>query len=105
MPKRHKQQQTSTSRAPDSTSNAVRGESNNVPDERSEGEGPQTPRVGLRQFVEDIKGKQHRVIEMRIILICSLGVFSKVLFSEALAKKEEEYGVVTYGILAFAARK
>ena len=48
-----------------------------------EGEGEALARrTGLRGFVEQTRGKQHRVIEMRITLVGSFGMAARVLFSD-----------------------
>ena len=50
-----------------------------------EGEGRQT---NFRQFVNDLKTKQHRVVEMRIALVCSFAVVARVLFSDQLSDEQ-----------------
>ena len=50
-----------------------------------EGEGRQT---NFRQFVNDLKKKQHRVVEMRIALVCSFAVVARVLFSDQLSDEQ-----------------
>ena len=68
-------------------------------DVRVEGEGRQT---NFRQFVNDLKTKQHRVVEMRIALVCSFAVVARVLFSSQLS---DEHSFVIQSSLVFAGSK
>lgn len=64
---------------------------------------PRPPPAGLRKFVEEYKGKQHRIIEARVIIVCCFAVFGKLLFSDTLAEMEKD--TTTYASLTFAACK
>lgn len=66
---------------------------------RVEAEGRQT---NFRQFVNDLKTKQHRVVEMRIVLVCSFAVVARVLFSNQLS---DEHSSVIQSSLLFAGSK
>lgn len=66
---------------------------------RVETEGSQT---NFRQFVNDLKTKQHRVVEMRIALVCSFAVVARVLFSNQLS---DEHSSVIQSSLLFAGSK
>ena len=66
---------------------------------RVEAEGRQT---NFRQFVNDLKTKQHRVVEMRIALVCSFAVVARVLFSNQLS---DEHSFVIQSSLLFAGSK
>lgn len=66
---------------------------------RVEAEGRQT---NFRQFVNDLKTKQHRVVEMRIALVCSFAVVARVLFSNQLS---DEHSSVIQSSLLFTGSK
>ena len=36
---------------------------------------------GLKKFVQEMKGKTHRVVEMRIVLVCAVGIAARVIFA------------------------
>ena len=40
------------------------------------------PRGSLKEFVEQYKDKHFHVIETRIVLICSFGIFMKLFYSD-----------------------
>ena len=63
--------------------------------------GPQTPPGGLKEFVDEYKDNQHRIVESRIAIVCSFGVFGKVLFSDTLAEMDKDS--TTYAALTFVA--
>lgn len=50
----------------------------------------ETMREGLRKFVEEFKGKTHRVVEMRIALACAFGVAMRLLFAEKLTEEVDD---------------
>ena len=61
----------------------------------------QRRKKSLRNFLKQAKTQHYRVIEMRVVLVCSFGVFAKVIFSDALAKDKDSF--VTHAALTFAA--
>ena len=61
----------------------------------------QRRKKSLRNFLKQAKTQHYRVIEMRVALVCSFGVFAKVIFSDALAKDENSF--TTHAALTFAA--
>lgn len=60
-------------------------------------------RGSLKEFVEKFKDRHYYVIEMRIVLVCSIGVFFKLFFSDVIL--EEEEGALTYSALTFVCCK
>ncbi len=64
---------------------------------------PPGPPGGLKEFVEEFKDKHYHVIEMRILLVCSFGIFLKLFLSEALSQEDDP--LLTYSALTFIARE
>ena len=58
---------------------------------------------GLKEFVEKFKDRHYYVIEMRIVLVCCVGVFFKLFFSDVILEAEE--GALTYSALTFVCCK
>ena len=52
--------------------------------ETEEGARRGTRAQGLRQFMQNMQGKHHRAVEMRLVLICGTIVTAQVLFSDKL---------------------
>ena len=63
----------------------------------------QRRKKSLRGFLKQVKGQHYRVVEMRVALVCSFGVFAKVMFSDVLVEDEDSF--VTHAALTFAACK
>lgn len=40
--------------------------------------------IGLKKFVQEMKGKTHRVVEMRIMLVCAAGIAARVIFASRI---------------------
>ena len=87
MPPRKRASQASASRrqAPPSSE-----ERYNEEEEEEEEVAHETMREGLRKFVEEFKGKTHRVVEMRIALACAFGVAMRLLFAEKLTEEVDD---------------
>lgn len=66
-------------------------------------EASQQQQKSLKGFLKQAKGQHYRVVEMRVVLVCSFGVFAKLMFSDALEKAEDTF--ITHAALTFAARK
>ena len=62
----------------------------------------QRRRNNFRQFVDNLKEKQHRVVEMRIALVSGFAIAARVLFSDRLS---DEHSAVVQGSLLFAGSK
>ena len=109
MPKRQRQQK-QDSKHPSTTAqderqptSAPQDEVNDDGDEVQEaGERPRRTK-SLKHFIEQVKGKHYRVIEMRVALVCSFGVFAKLIFSDALAEVDDT--TITHSAVAFAGCK
>ena len=55
--------------------------------------------------MEEFKDKHYHVIEMRILLVCSFGIFLKLFLSDALDSDSEDDPLLTYSALSFIARE
>ena len=62
---------------------------------------PRSARGSLKEFVKQFKDRHYHVIEMRIVLICSFGIFVKLFFSDVLTQLSEH--LLTYSALTFIA--
>ena len=82
---------------------SVGGVDNDVSQPAESEDGPRPPPNGLKKFVVEYKDKQHSIIESRIAIVCSFGVFGKVLFSDTLAEMDKDS--TTYAPLTFVACK
>lgn len=51
----------------------------------------------MKEFVEKFKDRHYYVVEMRMVLICSLGIFLKLFFSDVTTEMEG----LTYAALMF----
>ena len=58
----------------------------------------------LRDFLKHAKGQHYRVIETRVALVCSFGVFAKLIFSDALVDHDED-SFITHAAITFAGCK
>ena len=65
--------------------------------EQVEGEGRARGRGGLKQFVEEMKGKQHKAIEMRIAVLCAFGVAARLIFSNELSTQTLQSALMFVG--------
>lgn len=74
-----------------------------INEEEREEASQQQQQKSLKGFLKQAKGQHYRVVEMRVVLVCSFGVFAKLMFSDALEKAEDTF--VTHAALTFAARK
>ena len=74
-----------------------------IEEEEGEGEDASQRSKSLKSFLKQVKGQHYRVIEMRVVLVCSFGVFAKLMFSDALVSDEDSF--VTHAALTFAACK
>lgn len=66
-------------------------------EERGEGR-----RNDFRQFVDNLKKKQHRVVEMRVALVSGFAIAARVLLSDQLS---DEQSAVVRGSLLFTGSK
>ncbi len=55
----------------------------------------------LKEFIEQYKDKHYHAIEMRIVLVCSFGVFAKIFFSSVLTDLDNP--VLSFSVLFFIA--
>lgn len=67
-------------------------------DERSQRE------KSLRDFLKHAKGQHYRVVETRVALVCSFGVFAKLIFSDALVDGDDD-SFITHSAVTFAGCK
>lgn len=55
---------------------------------------------GLKGFLKHAKNQQYRVVETRVALACSFGIFFKLIYSEGLEELDKElfttHAAVTY---------
>ena len=75
-------------------------------EEVNEGEGEERSQTAksLRRFLKHAKGQHYRVIEIRVALVCSFGVFAKLIFSDALEKNDED-SFITHSAITYIGRK
>ena len=64
-------------------------------DKINEEENPETTSSGsrskgLKGFLKHAKNQQYRVVETRVALVCSFGIFFKLIYSEALEEMDKE---------------
>ena len=45
---------------------------------------------GLKGFIKHAKNQQYRVVETRVALVCSFGIFFKLIYSERLEELDKE---------------
>ena len=88
------QQQATETRDTLGDSNEIDEEEN--PESTSSGSRPK----GLKGFLKHAKNQQYRVVETRVALVCSFGIFFKLIYSEALEELDKElfttHAAVTY---------
>ena len=72
-------------------------------DEINEEEDPEATRSrskGLKGFLKHAKNQQYRVVETRVALVCSFGIFFKLIYSEGLEELDKElfttHAAITY---------
>lgn len=68
----------------------------------SEEERGERRRNDFRQFVDNLKKKQHRVVEMRVALVSGFAIAARVLLSDQLS---DEQSAVVRGSLLFTGSK
>lgn len=117
MPKKQRQQKRD-GKPPSSSGEKVVGEgkrpapeiqdnlSNDNEEEESGGEGDERSQraMSLRDFLKHAKGQHYRVIETRVALVCSFGVFAKLIFSDALIDGDKD-SFITHSAITFAGCK
>ena len=115
MPKRQRQQKQDGQPPNPTTASATREEREKATethdtvedDDINEEEDPGATRsrsLGLKGFLKHSKNQQYRVVEMRVALVCSFGVFFKLIYSEALEEQDED-SFITHAALMFAGCK
>jgi hypothetical protein len=50
---------------------------------------------GLKGFLKHAKNQQYRVVEIRVALVCSFGIFFKLIYSEDLEELEDSKELFT----------
>ena len=111
MPRRQRQQKQDDQPASPSTTREEREQATESrdtleDDEINEGENPEATSSsrsrskGLKGFLKHAKNQQYRVVEARVALVCSFGVFFKLIYSEGLEEQDKElfttHAAVTY---------
>ena len=109
MPKRQRQQKQDSQPTNPSTTREKEEEKTESQDTledddlNNEEENPEATRSrskGLKGFLKHAKNQQYRVVETRVALVCSFGIFFKLIYSEGLEELDKElfttHAAVTY---------
>ncbi len=78
-------------------------------DEINEEENPESTSSrskGLKGFLKHAKNQQYRVVETRVALVCSFGIFFKLIYSEGLEELDESKELfTTHAAVTYVGRK
>lgn len=113
MPKRQRQQKqdgqpTNPSSTREDKKETTESQDTLVDDDlNNEEENPEATRSrskGLKGFLKHAKNQQYRVVETRVALVCSFGIFFKLIYAEGLEELDEEL-FTTHAAVTYVGRK